>query len=254
MRSLLQVFQFASFTLTEYARSGRILIEVIACAACALIFFRPEAIPPTPEYFFSITGTFALGLCLYTASAIFTLGDRPQSYVVLAHGLGRTGYLLGLYISIAGVVAAAYGILCLVVAVINPVGGLDVRGWLLGTVPLLLNTALLAALLTLLTPMVLPAGWRLTTLALVAIAFSGNLISGPTMSAIPPPLVTTLSVLRTIFSAPLLPAFTGFAISVTRDYSGISAIVPFAQLGLTAGLLLIALAVFARREIIFSTV
>jgi len=254
MRSLLQMFQFAGFTLTEYARSGRILIEVVACAACALIFFRPEAIPPTPEYFFSITGTFVLGLCLYTASAIFTLGDRPQSYVVLAHGLGRAGYLLGLYLSIVSVVAAAYGILCLVVAVINPVGGLDMRGWLLGTVPLLLNAALLTALLTLLTPMVLPAGWRLTTLALVAIAFSGNLISGPTMSAIPPLLVTTLNVLRTIFSAPLLPAFTGFAISVTRDYSGISAIVPFAQLALTAGLLLIALAVFARREIIFSTV
>src|SRR5262245_12717339 len=100
MRSLLQMFQFATFTLTEYARSGRILIEVIACGVCALVFFRPEAIPPTPEYFFSITGTFALGICLYTASAIFALGDRSQSYIVLVHGLGRAGYLFGLYISI----------------------------------------------------------------------------------------------------------------------------------------------------------
>lgn len=250
MRALLQALQFATFTLTEYARSGRILIELLACAGCMLVFFRPEDLPPPPEYFFSIAGTFTLALCFYSASAILSLGDRPQSYVLLAHGLSRSGYLVGLYAAVVGVVAAAYGILSLAVAAFNPVAGLDVRGWLLGTLPLLLNVALLAALLMLLAPMVLTVGWRLVTLALVAIAFSGSLISGTTMASMPAQLSTTLAVLRTILSAPLLPAFTGFALAVSRDYSGISAIVPLAQAALAAALLALALGVFARRELV----
>jgi hypothetical protein len=251
MKSLLQALQFAAFTLAEYARSGRILIEAAAAIGCVLIFFRPEgSLPATPEYFFSIAGAFTLALCFYSSSAIFGLGDRQQSYLLLVHGLGRTGYLIGLFAAIAGVVAAAYGLVCLVVAIINPIAGLDIRSWLLGTLPLVLNIALLAALLTLLAPMVLTASWRLLTLALVALAFSGSLISGPTMALLPGSIATIISVLRTIFSAPLLPAFTGFALSVSRDYSGISATVPFAQLGLTIALLGLAVTIFARRELI----
>jgi hypothetical protein len=253
MRTLLQAMQFAAFTFSEYARSGRALIEVAAAAGCTLVFFRPESgLPPTAEYFFSIAGIFALLLCLYSASAIFTLGDRPPTYVLLAHGLRRSAYLLGLYVTVTGVVAGSYGLLCLAIAIVNPVAGLDVRGWILGSIPLLLNVALLAALLTLLTPMVLTSGWRLTALALVAITFSGNLISGPTMATLQEPLPTVLKVLQTILGAPLLPAFTGFALAVSRDYSGIMAAVPFGQIGLTLALLLLALVVFARREIIFS--
>lgn len=253
MRTLTQAMQFAAFTFSEYARSARILAEIAAAIGCVLVFFRPDGgQPPDPAYFFSICGMASLGLCLYSASAIFTLGDRPQSYLLLAHGLQRGPFLLGLYATIAGVVAAFYGLLSLGVAVVNPVVGLDVRGWLLGSIPLLLNVGLVTALLTLLAPMVLTAGWRLATLALVAIAFSGNLIGGPTLAALPPALATVLDVLRTVLSAPLLPAFTGFALAVSRDYSGISAIVPPAQAALAIALLLLALGIFSRREISFT--
>jgi len=112
--------------------------------------------------------------------------------------------------------------------------------------------ALLAAMLTLMAPMVLPAGWRLAMLALIAIAFSGSLIGGQTLAELPVPITTTLNVLRAIFSTPLLPAFTGFALSISRDYSGLALAIPIAQLSLTLGLLALALYVFSRREIIFS--
>lgn len=251
MKSFVQMFQYASFLLAEYARSGRILIELLACAGCAVVFFRPDNLPPTPEYFFSISATFALVLCFYSASAFMALADRPQTYTLLTHGLSRTSYLLGMFLASTGVVAAAYGILSLIVAVINPIGGLDVRDWLLGTLPLLLNVALLAAMLLLLAPMVLTNGWRLLILALVALAFSGSLIGGTTMASMPVPLATVLSVLRTILGAPLLPAFSGFALSVTRDYSGISAIVPLAQAMLLLSLLGLTIAIFLRRELVF---
>lgn len=251
MKLLLQTLQFASFTLAEYARSGRILIEAIVAVVCTIVFFRPEgSLPASPEYFFSIAGAFSLALCFYSSSAIFGLGDRAQSYLLLVHGLKKSSYLIGLFVAVTCVVAAAYGLLCLMVAIINPIAGLDMRGWILGSVPLLLNVSLLAALLTLLAPMVLTAGWRLLSLALVALAFSGSLISGPTMALLPEAIATIMSVLRTIFSAPLLPAFTGFALSVSRDYSGISATVPFAQLALTIGLLVLAVVIFRRRELV----
>jgi hypothetical protein len=160
--------------------------------------------------------------------------------------------LLGLYLAIQAIVWGIYGLICLLMPFYNPVVGLTLRGWLLGTLPLLLNAALLSALLTLLTPIVLPAAGRLTVLALIATAFSGSLIGGQTLAELPPTLTAGLSVLRTLFSTPLLPAFTGFALSVSGDYSGIAIAIPLAQLSLTLGLLSLATYVFSRREIIFS--
>jgi hypothetical protein len=249
---LYQVVQYMAFTVAEYARSGRVLIEAAAAIGCALIFFRPnDAAPSTPEYFFSIAGTFSLLVCMYTASAIFALGDRQQTYVLMAHGLSRNAFLLGLFATIVCVISASYGIFCLTVAVINPIAALDVRGWLLGSIPLLLNVALLAALLTLLAPMVLQGSWRLITLALVALAFSGSLISGPTMAALPGGVAMVLDVSRTILGAPLLPAFTGFALAISRDYSGISMFVPLAQAALVVVILYLAVVMFRRRELVF---
>ena len=155
-------------------------------------------------------------------------------------------------LAIQAIVWAIYGLISLATALYNPVVGLDLRGWLLGTVPLLLNATLLGALLMLLAPMVLPPAGRLAVLALIAIAFSGSLIGGQTLAELPSGLTAALSVLRTIFSTPLLPAFTGFALSVSRDYSGIAFAIPLAQLSLTLGLLAMAAYIFSRREIIFS--
>jgi hypothetical protein len=252
MQTPFRTFRFAVFTLVEYVRSGRILVELLASVVFFSIFFRRWSSPPPADYFFSTVSLFELALTFYTTSTIMGLGDRPQGYLILVRRLGRGGYLLGLYFATLVITWGVYGLISLGVAVYNPVVDLDLRGYLLGSAPLLLNVALLAALLALLTPIVLTAGWRLAVLALVAIAFSGNLISGQTLADLPGPLTTTLSVLRTIFSTPLLPAFTGFALAISRDYSGIAFAIPLAQLSMTLSLLALAVYAFSQREIIFS--
>jgi hypothetical protein len=252
MNALARTFWFAVFTLNEYLRSGRIVVEAVATAVAYYLFFRRWTTPMTPEYFFSTVGLFALGLTVYTGSTILALGDRPYGYVILARRLGRGPYLLGLYLTILAVTWGMYGVICLLVALTNPIRGLGFADWVLGTIPLLLNLALLAAFLTLLTPIVLPAPWRLAVLALVALAFSGSLIGGATLSSLPESVAIALDVVRTVLSTPLLPAFTGFAISVSRDYSGASAVVPVAQLFLVIGLLAFAVYSFAKRELVFS--
>lgn len=252
MNALVRTCWFAVFTLSEYLRSGRIVVEVLATAAAYYLFFRRWTMPMTPEYFFSTAGLLMLGLTVYTGSTILALGDRSVGYVTLARRLGRGPYLLGLYLAVLAVSWSVYGAICLLIVLTNPIGGLGFVGWVLGTIPLLLNLALLAAFLTLLTPIVLPAPWRLAVLALVALAFSGSLIGGATLSSLPAPVAVALDVMRTILSTPLLPAFTGYAISVSRDYNGASAAVPLAQLFLVIGLLALAVYSFAKREIVFS--
>src|SRR4029079_13950778 len=141
--------------------------------------------PPTPEYFFAGTSLFLLALSFYTSSSMLALGDRQQGYLILSRRLGRGGYLLALSLAVIAVSTGLYGLISLATALYNPVAGLTPIGWLQGTLPLMLNVALLNALLTLLAPMVLPATGRLAVLALVAIAFSGNLISGQTLAEMP---------------------------------------------------------------------
>lgn len=246
----MRTLRFAQFTLVEYARSGRILIELLATLGVFYLFlWRPTF---EPDYFFSTGGLFVLALTFYTTSAILGLGDRPQGYVVLVRALGRRGYLLGLYLAALLVELGVYGLLSLAVALVRSVPDMTLRDWLLGSLPLALNIALLNALLTLLAPLVLTAGWRLLILAVVATAFSGNLISGPTLSSLPQWLTRLLDFLRTVFSTPLLPAFTGFSLAVTRDYSGANIAIPFAQFFLVVSLLALAIYAFARRELILN--
>ncbi|HNP71419.1 MAG TPA: hypothetical protein PLO33_15665 [Kouleothrix sp.] len=251
-RSLSRTLRFTIFTLVEYTRSGRILVELAATTIFFYIFLRRWTSAPPPNYFFSTVALFELALSFYTSASIMALGDRPQGYLILARRVGRNGYLLGLYLAVLAIAVALYGLISLATALYNPVAGLTLAGWLAGTTPLLLNVALLSALLALMAPMVLPASARLTVLALIAVAFSGSLIGGQTLAGLPGPLVAVLSVLRTIFSTPLLPAFTGFELALSRDYSGLALAIPLAQFSLTLGLLALALYAFARREIIFS--
>jgi hypothetical protein len=253
MNTLIRTLRFVAFTLVEYVRSGRILVEILATVAFFYLFFRRSTSPMSPDYFFANTGLFVLGLTFYTTSATMGLGDRPQGYILMVRRLGRVGYLIGLYIAALAITWGAYGVISIGVALYNPVAELDVADWLLGTTPLLLNGALFGALLTLLAPMVLTAGWRLAVLGVVAIAFSGNLLSGQTLATMPTPLATGLNVLRTIFSAPLLPAFAGFQLSIDRDYHGISILTPIAQISLTLGLLTLAVYAFTQRDLIFSS-
>lgn len=252
MKTVIRTSRFMAFTLVEYARSARILIDLLASVIFFYIFLRRWTSAPTPAYFFAGTSLFTLALSFYTSSAMLGLGDRPQGYLILARRIGRGGYLLGLYLAALSVVAGLYGLISLATALYNPVEGLTPLGWAQGTLPLLLNVALLNALLALLTPMVLPASGRLAVLALVAIAFSGNLIGGQTLAGLPSALTLAISVLRTIFSTPLLPAFTGFSLAINRHYDLVAYMILLAQLSLTLGLLSLGVYIFARREIIFS--
>jgi len=253
MKNITRTLRFVAFILVEYARSGRILVEFLAMVAFFYLFFRRSTTPLQGKYFFSAASLFALALSFYTTSAMMSLGDRPQGYVLLVRRLSRASYLIGLYLAAFAITTALYGLLSAGVALYNPIEALDLREWLLGTIPLLLNAALFGALLTLMAPIVLTSGWRLAVLALVAIAFSGNLLGGQTLASMPAPLATGLDVLRTIFSTPLLPAFTGFQLSVDRDYSGVQFLTLIAQITLTFSLLSLAIYAFNRRDLIFSS-
>jgi hypothetical protein len=237
---------FAGFTLLEYGRSGRVLVELAATAIYFYVFFRRlDGAPPSAEQFFTYNGIFTLALALYTTSTVLSLGDRPQGYVLLTRRLGRAGYLLGLYFAVLTIVLGAYGLVSLGCAIYNRPEGLTPGQWLLGSLPLALNVVIAAAALALLSSLVFAPGWRLVALGLLALAFSSNLLDRTFAQPLAAPL-------HTILAAPLLPAFAGFELAVTRQYSALSLALLLAQLLMALGLLALALYSFGRREIIFS--
>jgi ABC-type transport system involved in multi-copper enzyme maturation permease subunit len=247
----MNLLRFTGFTLLEYLRSGRVAIEVIALLATWFIFLRREM---DAEYFFSVVGVFTPALTLYTMAAFIGLGDRPQGYVLLSRGVGRVIYLLGMFLAACAVVAGAYGVICLIVAATNQPADLSLAQWGLGTLPLLLNIGLLAALMLMLSPLVFPAGWRLFVLGLIALAFSSNFIGGTLLEAMPESLRTLLRAVQALLGGPLVPAFYGFQLAVTRDYGTSTALANIlAQASLLVSLLGLAVYAFSRRDLIFST-
>lgn len=245
MSAIRRTLLFSAFTLLEYLRSGRILVELVATVIYFYVFFRRQETPLGADQFFTNNGIFTLALALYAASTILGLGDRPQGYVVLTRRLGRTGYLLGLYLAVLSVVLGAYGLISLGCALYNQPAGMTLGQWLLGSLPLALNVAIAAALLCLLSSLVFAPGWRLVVLGLLAAAFSSKLLDRTFAQPLAAPL-------HTVLAAPLLPAFAGFELSVTRQYNSLSAALILAQILMTLGLLALALYSFGRRELVFS--
>ncbi|WP_129628122.1 hypothetical protein [Candidatus Oscillochloris fontis] len=249
MRSL----RFTGFMLLEYIRSGRVALEIIATLVVFFVFLRRVGISMNAEYFFSVTGVYAPILTLYTTAAFIGLGDRPQGYVLLAHGMSRTSYLLGIFGSAFSIVAGSYGILSVMAALFNRPLDLNIFGWMLGTLPLLLNIALLAALMLMLSPLVFPSAWRLTVLGLIALAFSSNFIGGPIFESLPSLVRAILRAVQAVLGGPLVPAFYGFQLTVTRDYSSMTAVANIlAQVSLLIALLGLAIYSFSRRDLMFS--
>lgn len=247
----MRLLRFTGFTLLEYLRSGRVAIEIIAVLAVWFIFLRRSM---NAEYFFSVVGVFTPALTLYTMAAFIGLGDRPQGYVLLSRGVGRIIYVLGLFLAACAIVAGAYGAISLIVAFTNRPFDLGLGGWVLGTLPLLLNIGLLAALMLMLSPLVFPTGWRLFVLGLIALAFSSNFIGGTLLEAMPDALRSLLRAVQAILGGPLVPAFYGFQLAVTRDYSTPTAYANLmAQASLLVSLLGLALYAFSRRDLIFSS-
>lgn len=246
-----RLVRFTGFTLLEYLRSGRVAIEIIATLAVYFIFLRR---PMNAQYFFSALGIFTPVLTLYTTAMIISLGDRPQSYVPLAHGIGRGVYLLGLFLSACAIVSGAYGLLSLGAALLNRPADMGPGDWLLGSLPLFLNIGLLAALMLLLSPLVLSTGWRLLVLGLIALAFSSNFIGGVMLEALPETGRALLRAVQALVGGPLVPAFYGFQLAVTRDYSTPTAFANLlAQALLLASLLGLSIYALSRRDVIFSS-
>lgn len=251
MARLSRTLRFIGFTLIEYVRSGRILIELIAAAIFFYVFLQKYRVDA--NYFFTVNGVFGPLLTLYTMSAVIGLGDRPQGYILLVRRLSRADYLLGLYVTALAIVAGIYGLISVASALINPPSGLTLTAWLLGTLPMLLNYCLLAALMLMLSPLVFPASWRLFVLSLIALAFSSNFISGTMRDALPAVVQAILRAIQAILGGPLVPAFYGFQLAVTRDYSAPTAIINIiAQCSLLISLLIMSVYSFNRRDLVFN--
>lgn len=150
------------------------------------------------------------------------------------------------------ILGSVYILMSLATIVLHQPVGLTVGNWLLGTLPLFLNVSLLGALMLLLSPMVVSSGWRLLILGLIALAFSSNFIGHPILDTLPTTVTNVLAGAQTILSWPLVPAFSGFALTLSRDYSGSALVIIIAQVSLLVTLLAVAVYAFGQRDLIFT--
>jgi hypothetical protein len=92
MKMLIRTLRFVGFTLVEYARSGRILVELLAGVIFFYIFLRRWTTLPSPEYFFSTTSLFALALTWFALEGLLFVelfGTSPLSKAERAKLLKR---------------------------------------------------------------------------------------------------------------------------------------------------------------------
>ncbi len=174
MSALRRLSTWVGFVLSEYGRSGRIVIELVLTIAMWGLFFQRQAVPISMANMFSITGLFSMALAMYSTSALLSMADRPQSYVVLTRPLGRRGFLLGIYLAAVLLVWLMVALVLALTVAVNRPESFTARGLLLGAAPVLLNVALLAAVMLLLSSLVVKNITRLIVLAVLAIALYSN--------------------------------------------------------------------------------
>lgn len=253
---LRRTLSFSRFTLNEYVRSGRVLVEILALVVVAWIFFNPRDVSGFPEsYFFTYTGIFIPALAAVTTAMIMRLGNRPPGYIVLSRTLGRSGYLVGLYLTAVFVSTVAYLLLLSFVVGINRLmpqaAVFSPQGWILGTLPVLLNVAIVAAFVTFLMPLVLPKGLRLAGLVVLAVALSEpgqylNALGAGSFGSALGRIVDTLAIL-------ILPAARGYKLGVDHVYDSYAIETLLSQLALLVVVLALALLGFCRRELVFES-
>lgn len=241
MTALRRIAIFTRFTLTEYLRSGRMIIELVATVIFWALFLRQYEVDLAQ--FFSLTGIFTLLMTLYTTASLLSLGERPQGYTIVTRPLGRQGYLIGLYLVALLVVTTMFVLATIIALISRTLFDFTLVEWLKGSLPLLLNVGLAAALMLLLSSLVLSNAWRLAVLAVLAIALYSN-------SWHLWPFYRFVAPLQSLFSWPIYPAIKGFELAMSRDFSGGAQYVPIAQLALTVLLLSLALSSFKRRDLI----
>jgi ABC-type transport system involved in multi-copper enzyme maturation permease subunit len=244
MHTLRRLWTFVHFTLTEHIRSGRILVELVGTVAFWTVFFRDRGLAPlTLDVFFSLSSIFTLLLTFYTSSALLGLGERPQGYLMLTRPLGRRGYLLGLYLVALIVGLLMFGLLTLLTLIFNRPLDFAVGEFAKGTAPLVLNIALVAALMTLISSLVLSNSLRLLVLALLAVALYSQTWHLSSVFRFIEPVQSALSWL-------IYPALRAFRLASTRAFGPTDVYVLLAQIALTLLLLGLALFSFSRRDVI----
>ncbi|HEX6292310.1 MAG TPA: hypothetical protein VFZ66_24195 [Herpetosiphonaceae bacterium] len=241
MLALRRIFTFTGFTLSEYMRSGRIIIELVASILFWGLFLREWTVGL--EQFFSLTGIFTLLMALYTTASLLSLGERPQGYVILTRPLGRSGYLISLYLVALAVVLIMFALISALTIAINRPFDFIWTEFFKSVVPLLLNVALLSSLIVLLSGLVLPNVLRLLLLAVLAVALYSQAWH---LSSV----YRYIEPFQSLFSWPIYPAMAGFKLATSRDWSGGAIYIPLAQLALTVLLISLALISFKRRDII----
>ena len=246
MIALRRILTFTRLMLTEYTRSGRILIELtLAVAFWGLFFQNPRGFVGLDQIF-QLSAIFTLLLTLYTSSSMLSLADRPQSYIVLTRPLARRGYLLGIFIASVTVVWLAFAVVLVLTLVINNPVDLTFRDVVLGSVPTMLNIALLSALMILISSLVLKNTPRLLLLAALAIALYSNSWSQARTNPF-------ISALQSIFSLLLVPSMKGYQLAQNRIFTaGDFAAILLAQVAMTALILSLATLAFSRRDLILS--
>lgn len=187
----------------------------------------------------------------YTMSALARMGNRPQGYLLLARDLGRSGYLAGLYLASLLVVLGTYLLFSALMHVIwlSRPATLTFGDWLVGSVPLLLNSGILMAFVALITPLVLTTWPRLLVLGLVVLALGRDVdIFGHL------PGHSLLKPIETLLGLPLLPLFAGYALATSPGVTLLErGVVALEQLLLLIVLLVVALLAFERRELILAS-
>ncbi|GAC1383806.1 MAG: hypothetical protein NVSMB42_01020 [Herpetosiphon sp.] len=236
-----QLWIWTRFLIVDYARSGRILVEAAITVAFWGVFFQTAR--STIPHLFSMTGILGMVLALYTTSSFLGLADRAQSYLILTRPLGRRGFLMGLYLAALLVVLGMITLLVVLVVMIRrPVGLLPSHLWF-GLLPIMLNVALLAAVMLLMSSLVVRNGPRLVILALLAVALYSNTWNlSPAYRFIEP--------FQALFSRLVQPAIEGQRLAVSRDYAEGGVFVLLSQLGLTLLLVSLASLSFVRRELV----
>ncbi len=242
---------FALFVLTSYLRSWRYLIELLVGIGVVTLFLSPKGSFNAPQ-FFTVIGLFMLAQSAYTTWAIAGHGRRAEGYVVLARPLGRSGYLIGHYLASIGMTIILYLALTLVAVAMywidNQLADFSQSEWLWGSLPLLMDAAIVSAFAILITPLVITAWPRLVALALVVVAMTSETS-----------LFTNLNAgwivlrLHELFGVVLLPLGAGLGLAASGGYTPDSVGVLLGQVVLTLALLLTALVAFTRRELILSS-
>jgi ABC-type transport system involved in multi-copper enzyme maturation permease subunit len=244
MNGLRRLGTWIRFVVSEYSRSGRILIELTLTIAMWGLFFQRQAVPITMPNMFSLVGMFSIALALYTTSAILSMSDRPQSYLLLTRPLGRSGFLAGLYCAAVVIVWTMVLVLITLTVIVNRPQDLAFGRFLLGLLPIMLNVGLLCALMLLLSSLVVRNSIRLALLAILAIALYSNTWNLASFYN------SWLAPAQSIFSRLIEPAIKGQRLAISQDYSGGGGFVLLAQIALTLLLLSLAILSFSRRELI----